>query len=277
MGHQLWYSRSTKIRRKNTRIVDIEKNILNKFTVDLLYENILSVSKDVSSQEAIYLMTERDFDFIGVMDESCENIGYIAKFNIEVTSPLPIQEFNQKLVLSTNTPLFSIFKIFLNEPIIFVKSEKVIGIISPADFNKPICRIYIFSIISLFEMHLNYWITYFYEDGSWSEMVTPLRLKKAEDLYKERKGKNEDLTLLECIQLADKKTILLKTNHFLKQFDFSKEKFRSLMKMVEPIRNEIAHSQNSITANKGIVPLCGLINDLIKILHKSDYIIENID
>ena len=44
------------------------------------------------------------------------------------------------------------------EFIYVLKGGSIEGIVTRADINKPIVRIYLFGLISLCELHLNYWI-----------------------------------------------------------------------------------------------------------------------
>ncbi|MDR2271297.1 MAG: hypothetical protein LBF27_10365 [Sphingobacterium sp.] len=274
MGYELWYSKSNRSRRKNTRIVDIERNILNKFTVNLIYEDLLSTHQNVDPETAIRLMKERDYDYIGITGDANENIGFIHKQQILHGSAVPINDFSENMLVSPDQTIGELFILFKTEPVLFVKDQHVIGIITKADFNKPISRIYIFSIISMFELHLNYWITNNFQENKWEDILGEKRLEAAKEIFRTRQGNNEALTLLECLQLCDKKIILINCPSFLKEFALSKTKLKDLMETLEVIRNEIAHSQTSIISNKGLIKLCNMVTTLLEIIRKSDRIIE---
>ncbi len=130
-----------------------------------------------------------------------------------------------------------------------VYGNNITGIITKADINKPPVRIYIFGIISLLEMHLNSWINHYYQNDSWFYKIPEPRMENAKKVYEQRKGENQELTILECLQLCDKRDLLSNSNEFLKTFHFSKTKFESFLERAEKIRNELAHSQNSIISN----------------------------
>ena len=127
--------------------------------------------------------------------------------------------------------------------------NEVTGIVAKADINKPIVRIYLFGIISLFELHLNYWIVKYYGIDGWKNLIGENRLDAASEIFKERQGQNLELTILECLQLCDKREILKQTDAFREIFKYSKTKFKDFVEDVEKVRNEIAHSQSSIIAN----------------------------
>jgi hypothetical protein len=108
---------------------------------------------------------------------------------------------------------------------------------------------FLFGIISLFELHVNFWIDFFNPVGEWANQMKAERLDAAQRMLLLRKGNNDDLTLLECLQLADKKEILRGTPEFFEAFNFTKTTIKSFFENVETIRNELAHSQNSIISN----------------------------
>ena len=153
-------------------------------------------------------------------------------------------------VISDSTPLAQLLNIFREREFAYVNhGSKIVGIITKADINKPPVRVYLFGTLSLFEMHVNTWIKHFYPNDSWFIEIKDVRIDKAKEVYEKRKGKNQDLTLLDCIQLADKREILSKSLDFLKQFGFDKKSFVELLKRAEKIRNELVHSQDSIISN----------------------------
>jgi hypothetical protein len=65
--------------------------------------------------------------------------------------------------VSDSTPISKLLTILKVKGFVFVISEDNIrGIVTRADINKPVVRIYLFGNISLFELHLNYWIRMLY-------------------------------------------------------------------------------------------------------------------
>jgi hypothetical protein len=96
------------------------------------------------------------------------------------------------------------------------------------------------------------------------------RILKAQELFAERKGNNIELTLLECLQISDKKQILKKTDEFLVKFNYSKGKLKGLLEHVGMMRNEIAHSQNSIISNLSWRDFMECILEMENFLEKSE-------
>jgi predicted transcriptional regulator len=276
MGYELWISPNTGIRRKGTTFKELQSLFIDKISTKYIYEPILSCKMTDESTHVKETLDQREFDIVGVINENAQIIGFAKR---EELTEGPIENFTKKIeiqnVISDSTPISRLLNILLKEPFAFVLVEENInGIITRADINKPIVRIYLFGIISLFEMHINFWIKDFYDNESWKEILKKERLTEAKDIYELRKGKNEDLSLLECIQLCDKKVILKSTIDFQKKFDFSKNQIERLLKNVEKIRNELVHSQNSIISNLEWTDFVKTISNTENFLSISEKIVE---
>ncbi|ANQ21422.1 hypothetical protein BA893_06970 [Vibrio natriegens] len=85
-----------------------------------------------------------------------------------------------------------------------------------------------------------------------------------------RKNSNQDLTLLDCLQLADKRELLAKSKAFRDSFGFTKQGFERFIKDAEKIRNEVAHSQDSIIS-------CLPWDNFVEVLEHVDMFLSNSD
>ena len=278
MGYQLWISPVTGYRRKGTRFSSLKKIFIDNVTAKSIFEPLLCCPADSIAEHAKGALKIREFDVAGVKEtEGGEVIGYVVTDELEDGELRKyVKLIEPDLLISDSTPIADIFAALTNRDFAFVLyGNDIIGIITKADINKPPVRIYLFGMISLFEMHLNSWITHFYPADSWEHGISDNRIKKAHDIYEKRKGNNQDLSLLECLQFCDKRDLLKKSDDFRKEFDISKKWFDSFVKRVEIIRNELAHSQNSIISNiewsvfvETVAHLEGfLINSDIKVEH----------
>ena len=75
--------------------------------------------------------------------------------------------------------------------------------------------------------------------------------------------------------MCDKRNLLLIRPPFLKEFGFNDDSFDSLLKDVEKVRNELAHSQDSIISNVEWTRLIEIISEAEKFLLASDSRIED--
>jgi len=279
MGYQLWISPVTGYRRKGTRFSSLKKIFIDNVTARSIFEPLLCCPADSIADHAKDALNTRKFDVAGVKEtESGEVIGYVVTDDLvggEVKKYL--KHIDPNLLISDSTPIADIFAALTNRSFAFVLYGKhIIGIITKADINKPPVRIYLFGMISLFEMHLNSWINHFYPGNIWEQKISDNRIKRAQDLYKERKGNNQDRSLLECLQFCDKRDILKKSDDFIKEFDISEECFDSFVTRVEKIRNELAHSQNSIISNIEWSVFVETVSHLEDFLIRSDTKVEHI-
>lgn len=279
MGSQLWTSPLTGYRRKGTRFTALKKLFIDNITVRNIYEPLLCCPQDSSASSAKDALIARDFDVAGVKEtEEGEVIGFIRTIELGEENVLDyVTKIEPRLLISDSTPISELFSILSEQEFSFVLSGNLIsGIITRADINKPPVRIYLFGLLSLFEMHLNAWINHHFTNNSWTEKVPSRRMKKATNLYKIRKGNNQDLSLLECMQMCDKRNLLLIMPPFLEGFGFNGDVFDSFVKDVEKVRNEIAHSQDSIISNVDWTRLIEIISEAERFLHTSDSRIEHL-
>lgn len=251
MGRQLWLSGKTGKRRRGTSFEELQNVFANSIPVSAICEGLFCFDQEANSYEIKERADELSFDIVGILDRDDNIVGFVKKKDLN-GQPLEecIREFQTEKIVSDRMPIWDLLPELNDRDFCFVSDEDGVNqIITRSDINKPLARVYIFGIISLFEMHLNFWVDKFYKDNSWKKIITKKRLENATNIYNNRKGENLDLSLLSCLQIADKKVILCKTANFGKLFDFSRTKLKKLLEKVEKIRNEIAHSQTSVVAN----------------------------
>jgi CBS-domain-containing membrane protein len=251
MSYQLWMSPITGYRRNGTRFTALKKIFIDNVTVRDIYEPLLCCRIDDPSGHVKETLERRQFDMVGVINSDKQIVGYVETANLkDGVIEQYLQQIKLDQVISDSTPLASLLNVLKKREFAYINhGAEIVGIITKADVNKPPVRIYVFGMVSLFEMHINLWIKYYYPESRWQEHISEKRLEAANRIYEERKGNNQDLMLLDCIQLGDKRDILAKTDGFLENNGFNKKTFIRFIRYVEKIRNELAHSQDSIIAN----------------------------
>ncbi len=279
MSYQLWASPTTGYRRKGTRFQSIKQLFIENITAKCIYEPLMSCPVNSDTGQAKEALCIRGFDIAGIKETADGPIiGYVEAKEIGNESfDKYIKEIELDLVISESTPIADLINEFENKDFLFVLvGSKITGILTKADINKPPVRIYVFGTISLFEMHLNSWITHHFPEDSWQNEISKARIANAKEIFDKRQGNNLELSLLECIQFCDKRDILLKSDDFLSVFTFSNKAFKKLLKNAEKIRNELAHSQNSIIANIEWVEFVKTLSEIELFLVNSDIKIEKI-
>lgn len=276
MGFELWFSKNTGIRRNGTTFSELQDIFINDITTKYIYERLACCKIDDNSSEIKNTLIERDFDILGVVDNKLRKVGYIKNESLKEGDIREyLLEFSIDQLISESTPLADLFEILTDKEFAFILSgNEIEGIVTRADLNKPIVRIYLFGIVSLYELHLNYWIKQIHINESWKAKLSSERLKSAEDIFQERMGNNDQLTLLECLQICDKKEILRNTESFIERFSYSKSKLKQHLERIEIIRNELAHSHNSIILNLKWPDFVSSIKHVQEFLIKSESIIQ---
>jgi len=131
---------------------------------------------------------------------------------------------------------------------------KILGevgaIVTLNDLEKPPVRMFLFGMITIFEMLMTWGIRMHFPGDSWCEHLSPGRLTKAESLWKERQRRNSAADLLDCLQFSDWGQLLLRIPRVLEILSRngipSKQAALKAIHELETLRNNIAHSQHII-------------------------------
>ncbi len=131
-------------------------------------------------------------------------------------------------------------------PYCFVRAGgEVRYIVGRMDIQKPPVRMWLFGMVTIIEMFLSRIITDAYPEDGWREMVSKTRLKRAERLMQERSRRGGAVSLLDCLQLSDKASIVLKDPELFAMLGFdSKRSARRAVREFESLRNNLAHSHD---------------------------------
>jgi hypothetical protein len=124
------------------------------------------------------------------------------------------------------------------------RSDEIAGVLSRADLEKPIGRMWLFGIVTLVEFDFVRRIRARWPDQSWMDLLSPGRRDKARELQQERARRGDQADLLDCLQLADKGTILIQDPDVLRDWGFaSKQSAKATLQDLQSLRNHLAHSQ----------------------------------
>lgn len=168
-------------------------------------------------------------------------------------------------------------KVFKERHFTFVLiGSEVQGIVTRADLNKPPVRVYLFSLVSLLEMHLGFWVRAEYPNDSWQQELKEERLAAARLLLKERRRRRQDPTLLECLQFCDKRDLIIRKKEVRARLGLGGAKAsKRLLERAEALRNGLAHSQQDLAHGSSWVQLISLIETLETIVDRSDREVED--
>ena len=142
-----------------------------------------------------------------------------------------------------------------NSPRLFVRVLGAVGgIITMSDLQKPPVRMWLFGMVTLLEMRTSRLIELKCPGDSWKQYLSESRLQKAEALLEERKRRNQNLELIDCLQISDKGQIIARNEEIrcLTRMQ-SRRQAEQAIKMLESLRNNLAHSQDIISCDWGII------------------------
>jgi hypothetical protein len=214
-------------------------------------------------------MEEYDYDVVGVRKNGSV-IGYVKRADLkDGVCEKYLVKFNSCEKISETTPLAIILKMFLEHPRLYmVYLNEIVGIVTKGDLQKSPVRMWLFSLISLLEMQLLRVIREFHPRDSWRQCLKECRLKKAQEIFEDRKRKNQNIDLADCLQFCDKRDIILKNENILKLIGDDKKSIEKLLIQLEKVRDNLAHAQDIIT---------GFWPDIADIVEKTETLIDRLE
>ena len=278
MGYQLWTSPVTGYRRRGTRLVDFNAALGQKILVSSIFEPLKSCPADAPAGEMKRILQARDFDIAGVKAaEDSEVIGFIRTEQLASgvvrDHLLPISTDS---VIDATTTIHVLLERLKERPFVFVRVDgRLDGILTLADLNKPVVRVFFFGLISLLEIHLGFWLQTKYSDETWQTMLSPQRVELARSTQADRERRGQKLKLLDCLQFSDKHELVIKSEDLREDLALgSKNKARQYLSSAEKLRNILAHSQYDLVVGSTWAILIDLIQRIEATISVSDDLVE---
>jgi hypothetical protein len=152
-------------------------------------------------------------------------------------------------IIDGNAPISVMVHVLTRYERAFVRtSDRITGVLCRADLEKPIGRMWLFGIVTLVEFDFIRRIRARWPDLSWTALVSAGRLDKARELQEERARRGQPADLLDCLQLADKGSILVHDPEVLRDWGYrSKQSAKAALQDIQSLRNHLAHSQAIVT------------------------------
>ncbi|HEL4297657.1 TPA: hypothetical protein UM674_001609 [Stenotrophomonas maltophilia] len=279
MGYELWTSPVTGYRRHGTRLNDFNDVLGCRAMVSDICEPLKCCPAGAPADEMRVELERLDFTVAGVKDlESGPVIGFVERDSLthgEVRDHLCALSMAAAIPNTTN--VVCLLQQLQRSPFVFVENDSVVdAILTWADINKPIVRIYIFGLISLLEMHLSFWVASTYRDDQWKAVLRDRRVLAAVAVQEGRRRFGQELPLIQCLQLCDKRDLVLQSEALRQLFGLnSKNSGEKFFKNVEALRNSLAHSQYDIVVGGAWGEMLSLIARIQAAVQLSDLHVEN--
>jgi len=207
---------------------------------------LVSFDEDADVRSVIGFMQSRRFDVVGVRTHGlCR--GYFA-MNADAVGTLQAHAsaFDAQLVVDEDAPLPTVVARLRERSHLYVRAlGEVVALVSRADLHRPAVRMWLFSLCSLTEIQMLRLVREAWPGDTWRQHLGDARLEKAEALFAQRRARGEELGLVDCLQMADKRDLLLTSSDLVSRLGYeSKKRLKRELKSVEQVRDLVAHSQS---------------------------------
>ena len=230
-------------------LYDLHQLFDRSVSVRHLAEPFVSFDAQRLAPEVRAFMEAKDFDIVGVRYNGAV-MGYVERATLkEGTLEQYRSPFDKRLILEEWRPILEVLQLLAEFSHVFVVAmDEVAGIITKGDLQKAPMRMWLFGVLSLLEMQFLRLIRAAYPHDSWKNLISQGRLEKTRLLLQDRQRRNEAIDLADCLQFADKRTILVESDCLCHVLGCtSKCIAKDILEELEHLRNELAHAQDIIT------------------------------
>lgn len=225
---------------------DLRRLFDRALTLRDIAEPLVSFDVIQPAEEVQALMESRGFDVVGVRDS-----GVVTGFCLRrELGPGVLGTYRRPFavgdVLPDSEPLLAAFETLRERRHVFVTVfGQAGGIVTRGDLQKAPVRLWLFGLVSLLEMQMLRVVRERYPLEAWTGLLSPERLEGAHRVHAERRRRNEENDLSDCLQLGDKATVLMKDDVLfsLSGFD-SRRSAETFFKEVGLLRNALAHAND---------------------------------
>ena len=196
-------------------------------------------------------MEQRKLEVVGVR---CDGLvtGFVERGSIgDGPCGEYIQAFDEKKVILNTTPLADVVLGLKESSRLFVSVfGHVGGIVTKTDLQKPPVRMWLFGMVTLIEMRMTHMVVEAAAELDWKQYLSDSRIQKADELLTERSRRNQSLNLIDCLQFSDKCQIIARNEKLRARTRYtSRRQVEDAGKMLERLRNNLAHAQDIITTD----------------------------
>ena len=172
---------------RDTQSSRLRRLFLEGFSAMDVAEPLVSFDESASSQDVKQFMDEKGFDLVGVRQNGLVE-GYVRRD--ELTSGTCGEHFHpftpdDDLVPDTANLIDVVKSLSINQQCFVTILDQVGAIITLTDLEKPPMRMFLFGMITMFEMSMTEVLRQLYPDNSWQEFLSEKRIDIAKKLQEE--------------------------------------------------------------------------------------------
>lgn len=236
------------MKQLKTSLDDLRRIFTCSITARDLAEPLASFDAMQTAETIRVFMEQKDYDAVGVRKDGLV-IGFVERSALsEGLLGDHLLKMHRSSTLPDSSTIAEVLKSLVESPRIFIAGNRhVWGIITRGDLQKVPVRMYLFGLVSLLEMRLLEVIRESHANDAWFSFLSMERVDRARTILDDRRRRNEATDLADCLQFADKTTIVAKSDAVRDIVGFdSPAKARANLKEVEDLRNDLAHAQDII-------------------------------
>lgn len=249
---------SRRLRRRIDRVVRGRTDLLALFEHEIraehISESLHSCNDTDPAPEAFARMESKGFDVLGIRRESegrSVMYGYVRRQDLSGgLCEQYVRPFTAAELIADATPLVDAMGVLKDQERVFTIGRTVHGILTRADLQKAPVRLLLFGLVSALETAMLEEIRREYPETAWSQHVSRGRLAAAITLLEQRRQRNEEIDLADCLQLCDKRSILIRSKEHRERLGFpSKRAAEETLVAIERLRDRLAHSQDLVAGS----------------------------
>jgi hypothetical protein len=254
------------MKQLKSSLEDLRRLFARTITLRDIAEPLVSFDHGQSAAEVRAFMEQHEYDVVGVREHGVVT-GYVDRSDLASGAiGAHRRTFSRDEVLPDIEPLLAAFAALRERRHVFINLlGHVGGIITRGDLQKAPVRLWLFGLLSLLEMQMLRVVRERYPSDSWAPLLTEERAAGARRVFEERRRRNEENDLSDCLQLGDKACIVMKDPVLFGLSGFeSKRASESFFNEVNTLRNALAHANDIL--NGRWPALADLVTNLETIL-----------
>jgi hypothetical protein len=226
----------------------VPRMFIDAFAARDLASELYSFDAIIPTHEVSSVMEREHLYIVGIRSEG-RIVGFVRQDDlVSETCGENMRTFKPGQVMSGESTIADLIQVLTRHAYCFITAlDGVAGVIVRDDFNKPVARMWLFGIVTIVEMYLTQTIRERYGDDGWQSALSNSRLEKSLSLYNERRRRNQNIDLVDCMQLTDKIQVLLQEPDFIATLGFDTTRSaKKAAKEIESLRNNLAHTQDIV-------------------------------
>jgi len=202
--------------------------------------------------EVLETMQRNNYEIMPIKEQD-RVIGYVERGTLMRTKQIysAMRQIKLDGVISADTSAHEMIKLFRRSKFFFVnRVSDLVGLVTYADIDKIPVRLWLYVLISRFEILLHQLIGEFYDGSSWMNVLAPSRRSKIAKLFDEKRRNDVDISLQDCLNLGDMISLLECDNKLRLYVGYaSRNLCRKEISGLDALRNSVMHPSNSLISS----------------------------